>query len=309
MNVRVALRALGAAMLAAPPSLAAQVQDQQAAESEFTEIEVLGQREMARRVFKENLAELTAPLSVVESMPRFFQPLCIEVAGLEQDQAQFVIDRIIAASREVGLGAARPGCRTNALVIAVHDPERLFEKLVSKRLDLVGVLPFRDVHVRRIRNELRTRQPVVWWNVLAQANEQGVTFNDLGLAINQNVRASRMNSPTYLPKALSVVMYDADQLGGTTLGQIADHAALYILGSPRRQIEFGNVDMASVLRLFDDGPEASPEGLTDFDRAYLKGLYALSPGAFQSQAPRSVVAAYAAQCEEQQSDCRIRLRK
>lgn len=296
------------AALAHPLALSAQDQTDQP-DVDPTEIEVLSQREMARQVFKDNLRRMTERLSVFETMPRFFQPLCIEVAGLDPEQASFVADRILATSRELGLGEPRPGCRTNAVVIVVRDPERMYKTLVSKRLDLVGVLPFRDVHTRRIENELRDKRPVVWWSVLGTANADGATFSDLGLAISQNDAPSRINSATFRPKTLSVVMYDADQLGGTTLGQIADNAALYILGMPRRQIDFGGVALPSMLSLFAQGPELAPAGLTDFDRAYLQGIYDLSPGAFQSRVPRAVVAAYAAQCEAEQSDCRIRLQR
>lgn len=298
--------ALAAAALTHPAALSARDQAGRP-EQDSTEIEVLSQREMARQVFKDNLRQMTERLSVVESMPRFFQPLCIEVAGLEPEQARFVADRILATSLELGLGEPRAGCRANAVVIVVDDPEGMYKRLVSKRLDLVGVLPFRDVHTRRIESEVRGKRPVVWWSVLATANAQGVTFNDLGLVVSQSTAASRTASSTYRPKTLSVVMYDANQLGGATLGQIADHAALHILGMPRRQIDFGGIGLPSMLTLFADGPDLAPQALTDFDRAYLQGLYSLGPGAFQVRVPRAVVAAYAAQCEADQSDCRIKL--
>ena len=304
MRSRVALVfALVSAILAWPAGLSAQPPG----DDYPSEIEVLGQREIARQLFKDNLRDMTERLSVFESMPRFFQPLCLEVAGLAEDQGRFVTERILATSRAVGLGGPQAGCRANAVVIVVDDPGRMYKRLVSKRLDLVGVLPFRDVHTRRIENELRAGQPVVWWSVLGTANAQGVTFNDLGLAVSQNPAASRTSAATYRPKVLTVVMYDARKLGGATLEQIADHAALHILGMPRRQIDFSNVDLPSMLSLFAEGPQTAPRLLTDFDRAYLKGLYGLGPGAFQSRVPRAVVAAYADQCEALKSECRIQL--
>lgn len=310
MRFRVAfVAALAFGMLANPGGLQA-LEAQAASPDDFPdEIEVLSQREMAKALFKENLEALTAPIKVTDVIPRFFQPLCLEVAGLEPSQSKYVIDRITGIASEVGLGAPAPGCRTNALVIVVDDPERMFEKLVSKRLDMVGILPFRDVHVRRIRDALRGKQPVVWWNLLRDASTEGATLNDLGLAVTSDIGASRLTSTFQQSKALSVVMYDANQLGGATLAQIADHAALHLLGTPRRQIDFNGVDLRTMLSLFNEGPEAGPEGLTDFDRAYLKGLYRLGSGAFQTQVPGAVVAAYSQHCEGEQSDCRIQLRK
>jgi hypothetical protein len=301
--------AFAAALLVQSTHVAAQHGAAGSSASDVTEIEVLGQREMARRVFKDELRQMTERLSIFEVMPRFSQPLCIEVAGLDPAQARVVADRIRATSFEVGLGEARAGCRTNAVVIVVSDPKRMFKTLLSKRLDLVGVLPFRDVHSRTIKNELREKRPVVWWSVLIPVNAEGATFNDLGLVVTQNTAASRTVSATSRPKTLSVVMYDADQLGGATLQQIADHAALHILGMPRRQTDFGRVALPTMLSLFAGGPDLAPQELTDFDRAYLQAIYRLGPGAFQSQVPRAVVAAYADRCEAEQSDCRIQLRK
>lgn len=300
--------ALGSALAALPALVAAQERGAPSSPSDITEIEVLGQRELARQVFKQNLEQLTAPLSVTDTIPRFYQPLCVEVAGIAPDQARAVSERIVRTSREAGLPPPQEGCRTNALVIVVDDPERMYDTLVSTRLDLVGILPFRDVHARRLRDDVKGGKPVVWWNVLGAANSQGSSFNDLGLAVAPDIAASRTTAALYQPKVLSVVMYDAGRLGGATLDQIADHAALHILGTPRRQIAFDAVDVPSILSLFADEPGTAPAALTDFDRAYLKGLYNLGPGAYQSRVPRSVVAAYAAQCEAQGSDCRIRLR-
>lgn len=309
MGIRVALGSLAAAMLAASAPIAAGNQVAPSLEPDLTEIEVLSEREMARKVFKDNLEELTDPLSVTETIPRFYEALCVKIAGLEPDQARFVASRIVATSRELGLAAPRSRCRANAVVIVVDDPERMYGKILKTRLDLLGILPFRDVHTRRLTDDVRGGRPVVWWSVLTAGNRQGATFNELGLPIARGMEASRTAAGLYTVKARAVVMYDADQLRGATLEQIADHAALHILGSPRRQINFGAVGLPSMLSLFEDGPGTAPAGLTDFDRAYLKGLYALGPGAFQSRVPRSVVTAYASQCEAERSDCRIKLAK
>lgn len=309
MLARVAVvLALLSALLAGPAGLQAREQRQEPQEPYPDEILVLSQREIAKRVFKDNLEELIAPLSMTDAIPRFFMPLCLDVVGLERDERKFVAERIVRTSLNLGLEQAPPDCRVNSLVVVVDRPEQLFERLVSHRLEMVGILPFRDVHIRRLRDDLRARKPVVWWSVLATANAEGTAFNDIGLVIAPSIQASRTYRALYRPKSLSVVMYDAGQLQGASLGQLADHAALHLLGTPRRGIAFGNVALPSMLSLFENGPATGPQALTDFDKAYLKGLYNLGPGEWQSRVPGAVLAAYAEQCEEQQSECRIRLR-
>jgi hypothetical protein len=68
---------LVAAILACPSGVSAQPPGEERSPDYPSEIEVLGQREIARQVFKDNLRDMTERLSVFESMPRFFEPLCL----------------------------------------------------------------------------------------------------------------------------------------------------------------------------------------------------------------------------------------
>ena len=90
---------LVAAILACPAGVSAQPPGEERSPDNPSEIEVLGQREIAREAIKDNLRDMTERLRVFESMPRFFEPLCLEVAGLEADQGRFVAERILATSR------------------------------------------------------------------------------------------------------------------------------------------------------------------------------------------------------------------
>ncbi len=61
--------------------------------------------------------------------------------------------------------------------------------------------------------------------------------------------------------------------GDLTVGQVADYVALAALADVDLDARTG--DAPSILRLFDAPAPgaAAPEGLTDWDRAFLKALY------------------------------------
>ncbi|MDM7956344.1 hypothetical protein [Blastomonas sp.] len=297
------------ALLAVPAAAGAQPTAEEATDPFRDGIEVLGQREVAKKVLKDNLRELMAPIPLFDVIPKFFQPLCLQVVGMAPDASAIVSDRINRTALDVGLDPAKPNCRANALVVVVDDPRALFEKMLTRRRGIVGIAEMRDVQTRQLRDELRARKPAVAWNLSNLANSNGATQDGEGFVIATSISASRLTSNFYRPKSLSVVLFDSTRIKDVTLDQLADYAALHLLGSPRRQIDFDSVAVPSLLSLFAQGPEAAPSELTQFDRAYLKGLYTLEAGALRSRVPGAVLAGFAQQCEDQQDSCRMQLKK
>jgi hypothetical protein len=68
------------------------------------------------------------------------------------------------------------------------------------------------------------------------------------------------------------VIADQARLHGMNLGQFADYVAMVGLAKLKPGARLG--DAPTILNLFDGAPEAAPAGLTDWDRAFLKSLYA-----------------------------------
>jgi hypothetical protein len=72
-----------------------------------------------------------------------------------------------------------------------------------------------------------------------------------------------------------VVLVDARATGKVTLAQLADFIAVVSLSQIDLSADLGNID--SILRLFaQPRPEVPPTGLTEWDYAFLKGLYRVS---------------------------------
>ena len=67
-----------------------------------------------------------------------------------------------------------------------------------------------------------------------------------------------------------VVLFDRGKISGKTLIQLADYAAMR--GFARTRPTGADAPLDTILALFDPSAEP-PQGLTDFDFAYLRNLY------------------------------------
>ena len=81
--------------------------------------------------------------------------------------------------------------------------------------------------------------------------------------------ASRLSTQIVDQLFRTVVILDVDQVSGVSAAQLADYVAMVTLAQIDPDAETGGY--ASILNLFGTG-DAAP-GLTEWDRAYLTGLY------------------------------------
>lgn len=269
------------------------------------EIEVRGKREIDKAIVADNIRELTTRIPVLDIVPRFFQPLCLHVIGPDLATNRIIADRITAAAHEAGLEKPKPKCRENALVIIVDQPEVLYNRLVQRRHGAVGEWG-RDVSNRRLRDELESGKPAISWSrTIRQSGSLKYIAEPGEVPILWQPRASRIIGHIYRTKVLSVVVFDAGKIGTATPVQLGDYAAMHLLATPRRDIDFEAASARSILSLFADDPDLAPEGLMSFDRAYLQGIYSLGPNAWRGKVNRAVLAAYEAQCADEADDCQF----
>jgi len=297
--------AIAAIVLAAGTAAAQEtLQPAESKQSSQDDIEVLLPRQLEKKEVARTVSNLYEWRLFKEVVPRFFEPLCPRVAGVEKDVAQKVEARLSAVARYVGLDEAEANCRPNAFVIVLEQPVPMFDQLVAKRPGLLGNYQNRDLHIRAIRGALKSGRPLVAWNQIEVRNFDGPTLQDVdGPPVIRTPFASRLRSNTFEAKAVSVVVFDKKQLVDVEAVQMADIAALHLLASPRRYADLDNVETPTLLTLFRKGPDKSPREMTAFDRAYLKGIYALRRNDWSNRVNRSVLAAYRAQCEGEGVAC------
>ena len=98
--------------------------------------------------------------------------------------------------------------------------------------------------------------------------------------------ASRLNTQIVDDIFRTVVIVDVDEVSGLSVRQLADYVAMVSLAQINPEADTNAY--ASILNVFDD-PDASA-GLTDWDQAYLAGLYAAERDAVNRNAGRAEIA-------------------
>lgn len=311
-------RVMAAALAASSPAvLAAQETPAPASAEQATptnEIEVRAPRRLEEEQVRESVQKVGTPRRFTDVVPRYFDPVCPKVVGIDAAIARLIEARIRAVADYLEVPEPKATCVPNAVVLILEQPLEMFDKLAKKRNGLIGDVVLREPPLSLFRADLAAGKPVAALNRVVVRNNDGATLDgsfvpglgqDVGNGppVIQTPFASRLRSNTFQAKEMSVVVLDKKQLVGVEAIQLADLASLYLFGTPRRNIDFDTLEAGTLLTLFRDGPEASPAEMTDFDRAYLKGIYALRRNDWSNRLNRSVMAAYDEQCTEEGAEC------
>ena len=139
------------------------------------------------------------------------------------------------------------------------------------------LLTFNGAHPSVIDEFIRRPRPVRVWYRTYMSTPDG---KFLGNMDPTNMEGPPAYSPETAYARLNViwgmtqvtVVVEQGRLQGVSLGQFADYAAMAGLAQIKVGAHFG--DAPTILKLFDSSPQAAPEGMSDWDRAFLKSLYA-----------------------------------
>jgi hypothetical protein len=221
---------------------------------------------------------------------RWQGPLCIHVRGIPDPAvAGMVLARISAAAVDVGLAVQKPGCRPNLTVAFTDDAKGLVAQVRAKK---PTALPRFDPKL--YAGLASPSLPVRWWHVLAPAGSGGgaagaadtgalasaQTNGEGGVGLSAGPDAIGTNSwnSSLIDTNLSVwaragvAVVDVNLATGVSLDALADYVALVMLAPMRLPPDAPGV--SSVLTLFaGNGPR--PAGMSSWDRAFLKGIYAV----------------------------------
>lgn len=247
-----------------------------AATEPLQEVTVTANRiELEKRVSK--FVYQIAAVQNGEGIARWRIPVCPTVAGVSPQAGEFTLDRISAIARAAGVPLAAQPCRPNLLVFVTPDAKQFFSGMsVHTRL-----LTFAGAHPSVIDEFIRTPRPVRAWYKTAMMTADGRTLGDTDRTeigeraygiprVQPQTAYARISAIWGITRVLVVI--DQAQLQGVSTGQFADYAALTGLTQMKMGANVG--DAPTILKLFDGAPQDVPEGMTDWDRAFLKSLYA-----------------------------------
>lgn len=240
--------------------------------------------------------QVSAAPPSVDQLGRWDDDICLTVAGLPADQGQVIVDRVSQRAQMVGLTAGRAGCRGNVLVFFAADANTFTRGLVDRERSLFAYYHEENVHTlgqEALTAFIETPRPVRWWHVLQTRGADGDRLGS-SQAGNRSPPPPRDGETRAGPDAIVgaqavrsqgtrtravyrqdfnrvVVVVDGQRASGYPVNSIADYIAMVTLAQidPTAQTR----DYPTILNLFDDDPDAVSFEMTNWDIAYLNGLY------------------------------------
>ena len=298
MVVAAALAALLAVAPMQTPPQTPQTPSRQADPVDLGEVEVTGRPldEMVRSFVNE-----VAEPNRRRGLARWDDRICIGVANLRAEPAQYIIDRVSTVANDLGVVPGEPGCRPNVIIIASDDPDGLSRELVEERR---RAFRMGGSGMDRGRSALEafveSDRPVRWWQLSMPTDSEtggravrvpgectGACMDPQDAAPVINVfAASRLSTQIVDYIFRTVVILDIDQITGVSGQQLADYVAMVTLAQIDPEADTSGY--ASILNVFND-PGAA-DGLTEWDTAYLRGLYAAERNRKNLRAGRTEIA-------------------
>lgn len=207
-------------------------------------------------------------------LARWHGAVCVSVANLSTEPAQYLIDRVSTVAEDVGLQVGEPGCTANIVIVAAGDAAGVANAMVEEysRAFRPGGSGMTQP-LSALRDFRTSDRPVRWWQVSvpvdSESGERAVRLPGEDAPKIKVSRASRLRTDIRDDLAKVFIVIDVNRLQGTTLVQLADYVAMIAMA----QVDAGasTTGLPTVLNLFEE-PARTP-GLTDWDLAYLQALY------------------------------------
>jgi hypothetical protein len=215
----------------------------------------------------------------VESLVRWVEPVCPLVAGVPAQQGEFILRGISQAARDAGAELAPEHCKPNFHVVLTPEPDQLLDLWRKRAPKLYGMAP--PAQVRRILGKPR---PVrVWYNVWAACSDRvkqtgsivGADAN-FGLQMSTPYGGGCLKDSRLVFSAINIissviVVVDLDDTKAIRLGALTDYISMVGLAQVDLDGDWGGEP--TILRLFAAPADATPKGLSIWDRGFLKALY------------------------------------
>lgn len=274
-------RALFSGMTVALSFTAAHAEDKKPLET----VEVVGSREQLRDEVQHFVSSVTRLDGELVSRWNKDTPVCPMVAADNEAIGEFIRKRLLEIAAQVPIRASTdPKCDPNLFVIvSAKTPEYAakWEGAASyEKTEDGGATPGRLSWKPRPGSTRSAESlPVRTWHnmrigqsdgmpMLTVSNVPGVRTmqaKDVGSRIVSNVSESLTGV---------VVLVDTKAAAGVNVTQLADYIAMTGFAKPDLEADLGTTD--SILQLFAVEPANRPAGLTEWDQAFLRGLYRIN---------------------------------
>jgi hypothetical protein len=264
--------AASAALVLVAPALAQEAPEPEAGDSSIVVTEDL-ERPTSREVNRQarDISDITSDI-YDKPLARIEDRLCPGVIGLRQAAAELMIDRIRWNAERLDMWLADDaGCSPNLIIAFVEDGKAQIAELHENQPWL-----FQSMTLPERRALLEQDGPVRVWTTAQLRTRDGMPIQRRENLTDPPVVSMWMaHSKIYLTIREDitqvVVLFDRDAVRGKTVIQLADYATMRSFARTR-PAEGGAVALDTILTLFD-ADALPPDGLTEFDQAYLRSVY------------------------------------
>jgi hypothetical protein len=213
-------------------------------------------------------------------MARWDRTICPLVAGIPARQSQYIADRIAQRAHQIGLRTEGPGCKANILIFVTPESGRLAEGIVDEYRNLVNYYSTNGIATLGrgpLEDFVSEQRPVRWWHVnqtvSGDGQHLGGDVNGGTTVLRTTQPAGRLRRETRQDFLRVLIIVDATEASGVQFQALADYLAMVSLAQLDANGE--PTGIPSILNLFNDraAGASAPNGMTEWDEAYLDGLY------------------------------------
>jgi hypothetical protein len=244
------------------------------------DIVVVGER--LQEMVRSFVGEVSVAPGSERQMARWDRKICPLVAGLPARQMQYMADRIAQRAHQVGLEPEGAGCKANILIFVTPDASVLANGIVDEYRTLVGYFSETGIHTLGrgpLEDFANSTAPVRWWHVNQTVSGEGQQLGGENAGPGSAVVQGGGRSPSRLRRATRqdflrvLIIVDARQAQGLQFQALTDYIAMVSLAQLDPAGE--TTGIPTILNLFADrdAGRTPPAAMTQWDEAYLDGLY------------------------------------
>jgi hypothetical protein len=219
-----------------------------------------------------------------DQLVRFDNPICPAALGLSQAYNDAIVREIRASAQKLPIKVAPQKCDANLGVVFVEDSPAFLRLLKAKRGRI-----FAGMSNSNFERLVEGKGPIYAWHKAVSRDADGILLSGSSTLSASDgsikevkgsaVRAtnSRITQATLPEISMALIVIELKAGVGKSVTQIADYALMRALTQTSRNDDaFASSGINSVLTLFRPAQDSlsAPAGLTAWDVAYIKALYA-----------------------------------
>lgn len=261
----------GPAAEAATPASSPPTSEATASAAPSSEVVVVGRAPAATDRFVGQMTQTRGSRQVA----RWNGPVCLRLLGLDKLHEAYVFGQMDAVAKPLKIELRGGSCHADIMIVFTRDMDRLTRFVIRRFPRLFQDTDEGVSFLAGMRTGLLNPRPVRWINASRTGPGVGGSFYD---GVNGIYSASRLRQSTRENAYHSLALVDLDGMDRLSWAQLVDYLVMVTLANPSMDARYGDDTVMAMFRLRDEG-RATPPGLTDGDRAFLRALYAASPTA------------------------------